>query len=208
MHTGRRAHLSVVATDDDALVAGVRAGDAACATAFVKRVGPRAKACVRRLLRGDASDHEDIVQLALVELVTTIDRFSGQCSLDTWVDRLTAHLVYKKLRRSRLERRLFDGLLDDAETQAVASTTSSERRAMTVSVLNRIRSRLQHLDEEKVASWVLFDVHGLSLEEVAGVLEISVTAAQSRVSRARRDVHAALAGDDELAQLLPMVEAS
>lgn len=200
------AHLSVVpaVSSDDALLAQVRRGDTAAANALVRRAGPRVKAGIRRLLRGWASEADDLLQVALIELVKTIDRFEGHCSLDTWIDRVTAHVVYKFLRKQKLERRLFEGMTEEAES--VKSCTTADRRALTTSALERIASRLSHLDAEKVAAWVLFDVHGFTLEELAQTLDVSAAAAQSRVSRARRDVRAALESDEELMGLLPTLE--
>lgn len=145
-----------------------------------------------------------MLQVALIELVKTIDRFEGHCSLDTWIDRVTAHVVYKFLRKQKLERRLFEGMTEEAES--VRSCTTADRRALTTNALERIASRLSHLDAEKVAAWVLFDVHGFTLEELAQTLDVSAAAAQSRVSRARRDVRAALESDEELMGLLPTLE--
>lgn len=203
-----RSHLTVVPTvsEDEALLARVRGGDATAANALVRRAGPRVKAGIRRLLRGWASEADDLLQVALIELVKTIDRFQGHCSLDTWVDRVTAHVVYKFLRRQKLERRLFEGMTED--TEAVKSCTTTDRRIITTNALERIASRLSHLDAEKVSAWVLFDVHGFTLEELAQTLDVSTAAAQSRVSRARRDVRAALESDEELMGILPSLEVS
>lgn len=196
-------HLALVdqgALEDQALISRVKAGDAACAEELVRRAGPRAKAAIRRLLRQPSSDDDDLLQLVLVELVTTIDAFRGECSLNTWVDRLAAHVVFKRLRRQNLERRLFDGLGEEAEQ--VASHHSSERRALTENLLERVKTRLAEVDFEKVSAWLLFEVHGFTLEEVAHTMGTSVAAAQSRVSRARREVRACLEGDAELMDTL------
>ncbi|MBX7117059.1 MAG: RNA polymerase sigma factor [Myxococcaceae bacterium] len=203
MSPSRPAHLTLVdrvAVDDATLISRVKAGDTACAEELVRRAGPRAKAAVRRLLRQPTADDDDLTQLVLIELVTTIDTFRGECSLNTWVDRLAAHTVYKRLRRQKLERRLFDGLGEEAEQ--VASSHSSERRALADNLIQRVKARLGHLDFEKVSAWLLFDVHGFTLEELAHTFESSVAAVQSRVSRARKEVRACLENDPELMDTL------
>ncbi len=207
MSPSRSAHLTLVgrvALDDATLITRVKAGEAASADELVRRAGPRAKAAVRRLLRRPTADDDDLTQLVLIELVTTIDSFRGECSLNTWVDRLAAHTVYKRLRRQKLERRLFDGLGEEAEQ--VASSHSSDRRAVTDNVVQRVKARLSHLDAEKVTAWLLFDVHGFTLEELAHTLESSVAAVQSRVSRARKEVRTCLEGDPELMNTLTIGE--
>jgi RNA polymerase sigma-70 factor (ECF subfamily) len=204
-------HLALVPTTltadaDEALVAGVKAGRRDVAGHFVKRVGPRAKATIRRLLRHHSAEHEDLLQVALVELVTTIGRFRGQCSLDTWTDRITAHVVFKRLRRLRLETQFVGGLCDDA--LLVPAADSPERRAATEKVLARVKALLGGMTEDRLTAWVLSDVHGFSLEEIADILEVSVAAAQSHVSRGRRDVRERLNSDPELADTLTGLEAT
>lgn len=204
MNAGR-PHLTVVPSDDEgALIAAVRRGDRRSADALVRRAGPRAKAAIRRLLRHASHDDADLLQLVLIELVTSIDAYRGDCSLNTWVDRIAAHVVYKRLRRRSLEARLFEGLGDD--DAGVAGPASAERASMASSLVARVRDVLSHLDPEKVTTWVMVDVHGLSLEEVAHALEVTPVAAQSRVSRARREVRACLEGDPELAQAMSQWE--
>lgn len=196
-------HLSVVSSargDDGLILTGVRQGKPEMADRLVRRAGPRARSAIKRLLPSWTSEHDDLVQLTLLELVGSIDSFHEECSLDTWIDRLAANVVYKRLRRASLERRLFDELTPEA--LEVAGRESSERRTLTLNVIDRVRDCLERVDDEKVATWVLFEVHGLTLEEVALAAEISVTAAQSRVSRARRAVREALEKDPELATLL------
>ncbi len=192
--------------DDAALVARVKAGESAMANALVRRAGPRAKAQVRRLLRQRTADDDDLLQSVLIELVTTIDAYRGDCSLNTWIDRIAAHVVYKRLRRQKLERRLFEGL--DDSTCEVASAASAERSALTRSVLERVQARVAHLEEENVTAWLMVDVYGLTIEELASALEVSVAAAQSRASRARREVRACLSDDVELEDVLSSWEAA
>lgn len=176
------------------------------ANALVRRAGPRAKAQVRRLLRQRTPDDDDLLQSVLIELVTTIDSYRGDCSLNTWIDRITAHVVFKRLRRQKLEKRLFEGL--DDSTGEVASDASAERAALTRSVLARVRARVAHLDQGNVTAWLMIDVYGLTIEELASALELSVAAAQSRASRARREVRECLRGDEELEDVLSSWEAA
>jgi RNA polymerase sigma-70 factor, ECF subfamily len=204
----KASHLSLVPSggpDDEVLLSRLRAGEVGAANELVRRAGPRAKAAVRRLLRGRSPDDDDLLQLVLIELVGTIDAFRGDCSLNTWIDRIAAHVVFKRLRRQKLERRLFDGLGEPSDD--LPSGHSTDRRVLTQSVLSRVQALVAHLDSEKVMAWLMLDVHGLSLEELAHALEITVAAAQSRASRARREVRACLEADAELSDVLSSWEA-
>src|SRR6185312_1851206 len=77
--------------DDNELLEAVRSGDTAAATAFYRRVRPLVDATIGRLLGRHDAEVEDMAQVALIELVRSIDRFRGDCSLDTWISRVTAH---------------------------------------------------------------------------------------------------------------------
>src|SRR5262245_41808985 len=80
------------AVDDSQLLAAMRAGDKSVAAAFHDRVRPQVDRTLLRLFRRYDVDHEDLRQLALIELVLTIGRFRGECSLDSWVGAITARI--------------------------------------------------------------------------------------------------------------------
>src|ERR1700687_1325917 len=72
------------ALDDSELLAALRAGDPTAATALHDRVRAHVDRTIRRLLGARAVDHDDVAQLAMIELVSTIRRYRGECSLDSW----------------------------------------------------------------------------------------------------------------------------
>ncbi len=186
--------------DDTELLTEVRRGDPGAATAFHDRVRPQVDRTVRRLLGAGDPDREDIAQLALIELVSTIDRYRGDCSLDAWTSTLTARVVYKAIRRRRTERRLFAGVAPaDAET-GVARQRAPE--TWTHDLLPRVLGHLRAIDESRAWAFLLHDVWGYDLREMADIMDVSVAAAQSRLVRGRRELHARIARDPELADTM------
>lgn len=185
--------------DDSELLAAMRAGDAAAATALHDRVRAPIDRALCRVLGGRDRDHEELAQSAMIELVRSIDRFRGECSLDTWVARITAHVAYKAIRRRKLERRVMEqrGDLDDA-----LAPDDLDRNTLDRDVLARVRAHLAAMDEGKSWTVVLHDVCGYDLREIAEITDVSVSAAQTRLSRGRRELHERLAGDPELADEL------
>lgn len=156
-------------------------------------------ATVRRLLGPQDADIDDCVQIAFVEIVRSVDRYRGDCALEHWARRVAAHVVYKHIRRRRLERRVFAGEVDESE---VVESVCSGRRMVMRDLLARVRSKLAALDVDKTYAFLLHDVLGFDLKEVAEIEGTSVAAAQKRLVRGRRDVHLELAGDPELARAL------
>lgn len=156
---------------------------------------------IRRLLGHGDVDCDDIAQIAMIELVTTIGRYRGDCSLDWWTSTLTARVIYKHLRRRKTERRIFASL--DADLLATArSDSGTSRDAILRSVMRRILAHLESIDGTKAWTFLLHDVCGYDLNEIAEIMGASVTATQTRLVRGRREVHACIEVDPELANLL------
>ena len=185
--------------DDDALVRAVQAGDMKIASAFCDRLSPQVNRTIRRLLGRVDCDHDDIAQIALIELVKTIGRYRGECSLDRWAQTVTAHAVFKHIRRRNIERRIFTGLLAE---DVYAGPFNLDRRAIVRGLLERIANHLDELSEPRAWAFILHDGLGYDLQEVAEMTGTSVAAAQSRLVRGRRDLHARIARDPELVDLM------
>ena len=186
------------ALDDAQLLAALRRGDATAAASVHDRVRRPIDRTLVRLLGPSDVDRQDLAQLAFIELVTTIDRFRGDCSLDAWASVLTARIVFKHLRRRTLERRLFGEL--DFEVESPRHDTG--RAAIARSLVVRVREHLMAIDPDKAWSFVLHDVCGYDLREVGEITGASLSAAQTRLTRGRRELHARLAADPELADWL------
>jgi RNA polymerase sigma-70 factor (ECF subfamily) len=193
------------ALDDSELLASLRRGDTTAATALHDRVRPQVDRTIRRLLGPHDFDHEDVAQQAMIELVSTIDRYRGDCSLDSWTSTITAHVVYKHIRRRRTERRIF-GALDADLLAETRSASRLGREAMVRNVMTRVRDHIGHIDESKAWTFVLHDVCGYDLREIAKITGVSVAAAQTRLVRGRREIHERIANDPELANLLESME--
>ena len=193
------------ALDDSELLAAVRRGDPSAATALHDRVRPQIDRTIARLLTADDVDHDDIAQQAMIELVRTIDRYRGDCALDSWTSTIAARVVYKHIRRRRIERRIF-GTFDADLVTSMRSDSRTGREAMARTVMPRVIAHLCAIDESRAWAFVLHDVCGYDLREIAEITGASVTASQTRLVRGRREIHERIAGDPELADLLECME--
>jgi RNA polymerase sigma-70 factor (ECF subfamily) len=191
--------------DDAELLAALGRGDLAASGAFHDRVRPQVDRTIYRLLGRRDTDHEDLAQLALIELIYTIDRYRGECSLDTWTSTLTAHVVYKHLRRRQTERRLFAEMVD-ADDFPTASPRRPGRDAMGRSAVRRVAEHLDRVEPNQAWTFVLHDTLGYDLREVASITGVTVAAAQSRLIRGRRALHESIGQDQELANTLEEME--
>ncbi len=185
--------------DDTELLTALKNGDVGAATALHDRVRPQVDRTIRRLIGRDV-DHDDLAQLAMIEIVWTIERFRGECSLDSWTSTVTAHVVFKHLRRRKTERRIFANM--SPEDLSLASPRDEGREASARSVMKRVLGHLDQMDEQRAWTFVLHDVCGYGLKEIAEITSVTVAAAQTRLVRGRREVHERIATDPELAHAL------
>jgi RNA polymerase sigma-70 factor, ECF subfamily len=187
--------------DDIELLTALKNGDVGAATALHDRVRPQVDRTIRRLIGRDM-DHDDLAQLAMIEIVWTIERFRGDCSLDSWTSTVTAHVVFKHLRRRKTERRIFANI--SPEDLSLASGRHEGREATARSVMRRVLEHLDQIDEQRAWTFVLHDVCGYDLKEIAEITSVTVAAAQTRLVRGRREVHERIAADPELAGTLDL----
>jgi RNA polymerase sigma-70 factor (ECF subfamily) len=192
------------AVDDATLVAEVKAGNPAVANAFCQRILPVVDRTVRRLLGRDDSEREDLAQIASIELVKSISRFRGESSLDTWASAVTAHVVYKQIRRRPLERHVSLDLVQDELLHSWRPTGEGVLAAR--EALSRILRHLDAVGGKLAWTFILHDVLGYSLTEVAAIVDVSEAAAQSRLVRGRARLHERIEDDPELAELFVDLE--
>ncbi|MDB4944121.1 MAG: polymerase, sigma-24 subunit, subfamily [Labilithrix sp.] len=188
--------------DDSQLVTAMREGLPEAATAVHDRLRPVVERAVRRLLGPGDRDHEDLVQHAMIEVICTIDRFRGECPLDAWASTVAAHAVYNHIRKMTAERRLFEGFRGGDEEPPSAVARSLPHATSARSTLRRVFVHLGAMDPAKAWAYVLHDVCGYDLREVAEITDATIAAAQTRLVRGRRELHERLAADPELSDLL------
>jgi RNA polymerase sigma-70 factor, ECF subfamily len=187
------------AVDDSVLLAGLKARNTGLCSAFYDRVRPIVDRTLRRLLGQRDNEYEDTAQRALFELVDTIDRFRGECPFDAWISIVAARAAFRTIRRRRLERRLFA----DLEPEHPQSVTRSHAGAVAArQAIGRIRAELEQMDPSRAWTFLLHDVYGYDLKEVAQITGVSLSAAQSRLVRGRREIHDRIRNDDALVRFL------
>jgi len=202
---GRRdsdAHVPIPALDDSQLLAALRRADAGAAETLYERSKPIVDRTLRRLLGRSDPERQDLFQQTMVEIVRTVDRYRGECPLDAWITTLAAHVVYKHIRHRKVERRI----LSDTLPFEPSAGDHSAHQALLRSTIDRVAAHLERIEPGRAWAFLLHDVHGYDLREVARIMGISPAAAQSRLVRGRKALHERLAEDPELAGELERTE--
>lgn len=172
--------------EDAVLLARARGGDLDAFAEIVRRYEHRVRAVLYRLL-DDPRDVEEALQDCFVQAWRNLDRFRAESMVFTWLYRIAVNEALARLRRKRLP--VVD--LDDADRHRPKGADRAEEpeaAAETGELHAFLAGSIRRLPPDYRAALVLRDVLGLSNQEVAGVLEISVSAAKSRIHRARMQI--------------------
>lgn len=178
-------------SSEEELFQGIRRGDERIAVELYHRLLPAIEGSLLRVLGRRESDHEDLVQMAFEQLILTLSRqsYAQACSLKTWASSIAAHVALKSLRSRYRQRRVFDSAVavhDLSEFHGAAEDL--ERALESRQSLERVREQLAQLAPAKAEAVLLHDVLGHGLTEVAALMGSSVAAAQTRLSRGRREL--------------------
>lgn len=178
---------------DDELVAAVARGDEAACRALMGRHLPRMLALARRMM-GNQADAEEVTQEVFLRVWTHADRWEpGRAQLGTWLHRVATNLCLDRLRKNRKTEDI------DEMPDLRSDDPGPDRRLEQRELADRVDTALQALPERQRAAIALSHYQGLSNTETADVLGVTVEAVESLLSRARRQLRAALATErDEL----------
>jgi RNA polymerase sigma factor (sigma-70 family) len=133
---------------------------------------------------------EDVAQEVFVEVFRTVGNFRGEASLATWLYRLTTSRALKKERdRKRKKRFAFMTTLfgDDGEASHDPPDFQTPETTLEASEQTRqISQAVQGLAESQKIAFALHYQEELSYQEIAAVMETSVSAVESLLFRARQ----------------------
>ena len=135
---------------------------------------------------------EDVAQEVFTEVFQTVARFRGDASLATWLYRLTTSRALKKERDRKRQKRfgfmtsLFGSDPDDGPAHDPPDTQTPETLLETDEQTQRISRAVASLAESQRVAFTLHYQEELSYQEIAAVLQTSVSAVESLLFRARQ----------------------
>jgi len=142
---------------------------------------------VARVL-GPGADCFDVVQEVFLEVHRSLDRFRGEAAFTTWLHRLTIHVAISALRRRKPAPLALvgDGPSRGPERPGNAAVGQDPvRRLEARDDLRALYRALDHLAVHNRVAFVLFELEGMSLEELAATMNVPLHTAAARLRRAR-----------------------
>lgn len=168
---------------DEALLTRSAAGDT---TAFDQLVGRHA-ASVLRVIRyqvGDPAAAEDVLQQTFLAAWRSAPRFRGEARVKTWLFTIARHSAARMRERAR-RTPVSDVPIDALGVDAGWGSTDPESIALAVERRDLLRTAFASLDDEAREVLTLRDLEGLSGDETAALLGLTLAAMKSRLHRAR-----------------------
>ncbi|MCB0761783.1 MAG: sigma-70 family RNA polymerase sigma factor [Flavobacteriales bacterium] len=134
----------------------------------------------------DIEEAKDTAQEVFVEVMRSAESFRGQSTISTWIYRIAVNKSLDRLRylgrdkRSAEEQPHTENLHDHASNPQQVME-EEERRAM-------LHRAIDSLPENQKTALILFNFEGLSYQEIAGVMDTSVSSVESLIFRSKKNL--------------------
>jgi RNA polymerase sigma-70 factor (ECF subfamily) len=157
--------------DAEAVLPRVRAGDPAAQEAVYRAFEAPVYNLARRICR-TTEDAEDVMQETVLEVFRSISQFRGDGSLWGWVRTITASKALMRLRRNKYR-----------DTDELHDEVLPFRRDDAALRMD-LEAALERLSETSRAVVWLHDVEGYTHEEIAQMMDRTVSFSKSQLARA------------------------
>ena len=171
---------------DAELLARFSKGDRAAALALTSRLAPVVFAQAFRML-GDRAEAEDVTQESLLRLWKAAPGWDAtRAKITTWLYRVTSNLCIDCLRKSNRNS-------GDEVPEVADETPGIDLKLQATARAQALQHALQTLPDRQRQAMILRHIEDLSNPEISDIMEISVEAVESLVSRGKRALASTLA---------------
>lgn len=173
------------------LLEGLRHADELAYETLIQQYEQPVYNLVSRLV-DDSADAADVVQEVFLKVFRKVGSFRGESSLKTWIYRIAVNEARNQRRWFSRHKRQEVGLdASPGEAQGYGewledAGPSPFEMALDQETSQLIEDALKDVGQPFRAALVLREVEGLSYEEVAQILEISLGTVKSRIQRGRQ----------------------
>jgi len=140
----------------------------------------------------NSEDAEDVAQEVFIQVYRSIDQFKGDARLSTWIYRITTTKALDHLRsRKRKKRFAFITSLFGANDELVHEPVDFQHPGVTLDRKEQAALLFQmiaQLPENQKVAFTLHKTEELSYQEIADVMQLSVSAVESLLFRARQNL--------------------
>lgn len=174
-------------SSDRQLAQRIAIGEREAFAHFVDAYGPRVHRLAARYTANSA-DAEDLTQEIFLDMYRCIGSFRGESSLATWVYRVAMNHCLKHQGRTRTTSQLDEHEME----QQPDNSADPARTALRNELSGQVHGALDALSPLHRDIVILHELHGLTYEECARVLDVPLGTVKSRLSNAFRRLRVAL----------------
>lgn len=173
------------------VVRKVQAGDVAAFDRLITKYRERVYGIIYNLT-ANREDAADLTQDAFIKAFQSIHRFGGQSSFFTWLYRIAVNSTLSYLRKMRLRSFFSLERMDSEEPvskeilAALTDKTGVDRDAYVRELQEKLNDAMQKLSIKHRTVVTLFEIDGLSHQEIAEVMDCSVGTVRSRLHYAKQ----------------------
>lgn len=181
-----RATVGVIGVLDDIAIERAKTGDLTALEKVYRSYEALVYSLARRICR-TAEDAEDVLQETFLEVCRSIGKFrgSGPGSLTAWVKRIAASKALMRVRREKY--READELIEDGPVAG--------RIGPDVGLQLDLEAALARLSDTSRAVVWLHDVEGYTHEDIAEMMDRTVSFSKSQLARAHAKLRGWLGGE-------------
>lgn len=145
-------------------------------------------------MTSDEDTARDLSQEIFVKIYEKLDTFEGRAAVTTWVYRIAINHIKSYLKSQRRRRWLRLDTADDSvqEIELTSSEPGPDRVLETVERQEAVQRAVSELPEKYGIPITLFYFEKMSYREIAEVMELSLSAVEARIHRAKKQLARAL----------------
>ncbi len=173
---------------DFALVQRAKAQDRAAFNEIVLRYKSKVYNYIYRQVES-AADAEDLTQETFVRAYLSINSFQSRASLNTWLFRIATNLCIDQGRKEKRTRSFLAPRPKEEdnsiEQDVPDSSFDPQELALNTELGVKLEAALRALPEKLRTVILLYDIEGLSYEEISAILDCPLGTIKSRIFNAR-----------------------
>ena len=177
-------------TEERQLIALTKCGNEMAIREVIRRLNPRLFRIARSIVDNDL-EAEDIVQETYLVVFSRIVEFREDSKLSTWATKIALNMARMRLRKLR-ETEEYDSISEtQSQSGSILDFPNMKERTLEneqgqAQFLEWLEASVSKLSSNLRIVFVLREVEGLSLAEIALDLDVSIMTVKTRLFRARR----------------------
>jgi RNA polymerase sigma-70 factor, ECF subfamily len=169
---------------DDQLMQEIALGKNKAFVTLFERHSGKVLGYAMRLMGGDRARAEDISQMVWMKIIKAAPAYKSTSNFSAWLLTIVRHTSFNEMRGSK--RRAEEPL--SKEVIEAVTVDSIEQELVKTSDTDELKKRIDGLPEMQRLVLVAFMTEGLSYDDIASQLDISVSSVKSLLFRARQNL--------------------